>query len=191
MTVTVTVSGEGISFEREISESTAPQIMETAMDEDMEDGKVVTVSLSGEGMSFERETSELVGLQVMEVSITNGSREVTTSASEGDTEEQSGLPDSFFNRLTDRQEAFVRILLEADDWMLNEDIRQKMEEEYGLSSGGGQAIAGILSGFTRKYGKDFSDSLVENRWTGDQVKYRLNRDSDYEKELREGLNETE
>jgi uncharacterized protein with ParB-like and HNH nuclease domain len=97
------------------------------------------------------------------------------------------LPDNFFRRLTNRQEAFIRILLEADGWVLNEDIRQKMEEEYNLSSGGGQAMAGILSGFTRKYNKDFRDRLIANQWAGSQVKYRLNPESEFEAELRERL----
>lgn len=97
------------------------------------------------------------------------------------------LPDNFFRRLTNRQEAFIRILLEADDWVLNADIRQKMEDEYDLSSGGGQAMAGILSGFTRKYDKHFTWTLLDNQWTGNQVKYRLNPESGFESELRERL----
>lgn len=62
-----------------------------------------------------------------------------------------------------------------------------MDKDYGLSSGGGQAISGILSGFTRKYGKDFTNSLVESRWTGSQIEYRLNTDTGYKNELLERL----
>jgi len=99
--------------------------------------------------------------------------------------EYDSLPDSFFRRLTNRQEAFVRILLDNGGWMLNGDIRQRMEDEYDLSTGGGQAISGILSGFTRKYSEDFTYTLVDYEWMGDQMQYRLNPESGYLDELRE------
>lgn len=110
----------------------------------------------------------------------------STSEDSGDVE-YDGLPDSFFRRLTNRQEAFIRILLDSGDWMLNEDIRQRMEDEYDLSTGGGQAISGILSGFTRKYSEDFTYTLVDYEWMGNQMEYRLNPDSGYLDELRERL----
>ena len=106
---------------------------------------------------------------------------------ESDDVEYDSLPDSFFRRLTNRQEAFIRILLDRGDWMLNEDIRQQMEDEYDLSTGGGQAISGILSGFTRKYSKNFTYSLVDYQWVGDQMQYRLNTESGYIDELRDRL----
>ena len=106
---------------------------------------------------------------------------------EFDDVEYDSLPDSFFRRLTNRQEAFIRILLDRGDWMLNEDIRQQMEDEYDLSTGGGQAISGILSGFTRKYSKNFTYSLVDYQWVGDQMQYRLNTESGYIDELRDRL----
>ncbi len=109
------------------------------------------------------------------------------TSEESDEVEYDSLPDSFFRRLTNRQEAFIRILLDRSDWMLNEDIRQQMEDEYDLSTGGGQAISGILSGFTRKYSKDFTYSLVDYQWVGDQMQYRLHPDSGYIDELRERL----
>lgn len=185
MAVNLTISGEGISFERELPVGEAPRVMDIAVNEEADDGGL-SLTMSGEGISFERSISQSAGVQIIEAALLNddGSSGEDSKGPAGD-----DLPESFFNRLTSRQEAFVRILLKADDWMLNEDIRQKMEEEYGLSSKGGQAIAGILSGFTRKYGKDFRKGLVDARWTGDQVKYRLNRDSGWEDELRAGLDD--
>lgn len=108
----------------------------------------------------------------------------SSASSTPDHNEYDTLPDSFFRRLTNRQEAFVRILLDEEDWMLNEDIRTRMEDEYGLSTGGGQAISGILAGFTRKYSKNFTYSLVDYEWLGDQMEYRLHPDSGYIEELR-------
>lgn len=154
MTVTITLSGEGISFEREISESTALRVMEVSMN----DGQL------------EEESSE-------------GSEESEDQTYEDLAEETTGLPDDFFDRLTDRQEAYVRVLLDADDWVTNETIRERMEKEYGLSTGGSQGISGIRSGFTRKYGDDFD--LDERNWIGTQNEYRLN--SNYVEELQQNL----
>jgi hypothetical protein len=111
----------------------------------------------------------------------------STTSEESDDVEYDSIPDNFFRRLTNRQEAFIRILLDRGDWMLSEDIHRRLEDEYGLSTGGGQAISGILSGFTRNYNKDFTDTLVDGRWTGNQMEYRLNTDSGYMDKLREGL----
>jgi hypothetical protein len=71
--------------------------------------------------------------------------------------------------------------------MMNEDVRQRMEDEYGLATGGGQAISGILSGFTRKYSEDFTYRLIDYEWMGDQMQYRLYPDSGYIDELRKRL----
>lgn len=149
----------------------------------------VNITLSGEGISFEREISERTALRVMEVSMNDGEiGEQPPQEAAGETsEEASGrftdLPNDFFDRLTDRQEAYVRVLLDADDWVTNEDIRTRMEEEYGLSTGGPQGISGIRSGITRKYGDEFD--LDEQHWRGNQNEYRLN--PDHIEELRENL----
>ncbi|EMA19246.1 DUF262 domain-containing protein [Haloarcula argentinensis] len=111
-----------------------------------------------------------------------------SSTDEGsDDVEYDSLPDSFFRRLTNRQEAFIRVLLEENDWIVNQEIRQRMENEYDLSSGGSRAVSGILSGFTRKYSNGFTWNLVNYRTTGRGTEYRLNPDSGYIEELRERL----
>ena len=111
----------------------------------------------------------------------------SSTANGSDDVEYENVPDSFFRRLTSRQEAFIRILLDNGGWMLNEDVRQRMEDDYDLSTGGGQAISGILSGFTRKYSEDFTYRLIDYEWMGDQMQYRLHPDSGYLDELRERL----
>jgi hypothetical protein len=95
------------------------------------------------------------------------------------------LPASFFRRLTERQEAVVRILLEDGGTLLNTEIRQRMEDEYGLATGGGQALGRVLAGLTTKYGKHFTKRLILDEWTGEQVQYQLNPESGYVGELRE------
>jgi len=109
-----------------------------------------------------------------------------TSDGSGDVAYDS-LPDSFFRRLTHRQDAFIRILLDGGEWMLNQEVRQRMEDEYDIPTGSGQAMSGILSGFTRKYSKDFTYTIIDCDWMGDQMQYRLDPDSGYIDELRERL----
>jgi hypothetical protein len=132
--------------------------------------KVVDFALEGWGITSEPQPSG-------ESATDEGSDDV----------EYDSLPNSFFRRLTNRQEAFIRILLDNGGWMLNEDVRQRMEDEYDLATGGGQAISGILSGFTRKYSEDFTYILVDYEWIGDQMQYRLHPDSGCINELRERL----
>lgn len=144
----------------------------------------VTAKLDGEGIEVERKISERKALKILEIIFEDEDRNDNEEdlESRARTEEEfETLPDSFFSRLTDRQEAYVRILLEAEDWVSNEEVRRRLEEDFGLNSGGPQAIAGIRSGFTRKYGKGFS--IDERDWMGDQNQYRLNEQ--YRSEIEE------
>ncbi|MDY6775198.1 MAG: HNH endonuclease family protein [Halobacteria archaeon] len=106
-----------------------------------------------------------------------------------DADEGRELPDGFFKDLSDLQEAFLRVLLEEDGWSLNEEIRQRIEQKHGLRvSDRGQALAGITSGFTRKYGNDFTwRELLDYRHPDDQFEFRLSPNSGYIEELREKL----
>lgn len=148
----------------------------------------VTVNVSGEGMSFERVISEDAAIDVIEMAITNGHQtrhESDEDEDTSDTEEFDGLPDDFFRRLTDSQEAMIKVLLENEGWVLNGELRRQMGEQYDEAIDSGPALSGVLAGLSRKYGKDFRNDLIEGSWTGDEVKFRLNRD--YEEDLREGL----
>ncbi|PSP37982.1 hypothetical protein BRC71_08400 [Halobacteriales archaeon QH_7_65_31] len=156
MTVTAKLDGEGIEVEREISEAKAVRIMEIIFDD--ENAKV-----------SEEDSQEL------------GESSYSSEDSPKPEEEYETLPDSFFSRLTRRQKAYVEILLEAGDWVSNEEIRRRLEDNYDLSCGGPQAISGIRSGFTRKYGKEFN--VDERDWMGDQNQYRLNEQ--YREEIEE------
>lgn len=160
----MTVTGEGISIEREVSEGTALKIMEVAMDDEIgDDDTEVTVTLSGEGMEFDRDVSETTGVEVIDAAVHEGSRTVT--APEGG-EDDTGLPDNFFDRLSKKQRVMLEILLEADgEWMRGTDIRQKMREEYDMDVGkSGRATAGIIAGLTRKYDEEFRREVIPGRW---------------------------
>jgi hypothetical protein len=156
MTVTTKLDGEGIAVEREISEAKAVRIM---------------------GIIFDDENSESSEEGSQELNDASESSEDSAEARE----EYETLPDSFFNRLTRRQKAYVEILVEAGDWLSNEEIRRQLEDDYDLNCGGPQAISGIRSGFTRKYGKGFS--VDERDWMGDQNQYQLNEQ--YREEIEE------
>ena len=138
MTITVTLSGDGIDFEREVTEAQAADI--------------VGIALKGELAPTDAETDE---------------EEVSE-----DSEATSELPESFVSRLSRKQEAYVRTLLDADDWLTNAAVRERMADERDVETGGPQSISGIRAGFTRKYGDGFD--VDEQRWTGEQNEYRLN-----------------
>lgn len=140
----------------------------------------VTVNLSGEGIEFEREVSENTALKLMELSINNGadSDEVMDAIladnedRDTDEEEAGALPSNFFNRLSKKQRAMIKVLLNADGQITSSELRQRMEDEHDVGTGGGRALAGILAGFTRKYGDDFD--LVTVNWGDGQGLYQLN-----------------
>jgi hypothetical protein len=131
---------------------------------------MVELSLTGEGISFNREIPENVALEVMNIVISNGTNESGAERVE-EADGTAGLPTSFFERLTSGQDAFVRVLLDDGGWVSSEDLRKRMERDYGHSTGGPQALAGIRAGFTRKYGDDLN--LVDRHWMGDQNEYKL------------------
>lgn len=188
MTPSVSINGDGITVNREVSDQTAPQIIQTAMSADSSEEKEVTVNLSGEGMSFEQSIPEESAIEVIEMVIKNGHQSQFEGEEDGGTvytEDFNGLPDNFISRLTSSQEAMIRVLLETDGWILNEELRRQMDEQFGKTIESGPALSGVLAGLSRKHGKDFRRHLIEGDWVGDEVRFRLNRD--YEQELREGL----
>lgn len=135
---------------------------------------------------IEEREEKIVGFALEEWDIEPAEHDIEMSE-DSDSPSYDSLPDSFFTRLTDRQDALVRILLEEDGWVPKEDISRRMETEYDFSSVGPRAIPAALSGFTRKYSQDFTWDLFDYRRTSDGVEYRLNPDSGYVDELRERL----
>jgi len=188
MTVTMEVTGEDLAFEREISESTALKIMETAIGDDAESGEGrITVSLSGEGIGFDKEVSETSGVKLMDVAVHEGAH--TLSAEGSDSE---GLPEDFFDRLSKKQRVMLEVLLDADgEWLKGKEIRRRMREDYDVDVGqSGRASAGIIAGLTRKYGEELRRAVIEGRWADDTQQNAEHRIGDkYKEEIREGINE--
>jgi hypothetical protein len=155
----------------------------------------VTVSLSGDGIEFERDVPENVALKILELSMSNGASTTKVdgdedAVDEDDVEEgneddqRDALPDNFFSRLSSKQEALLQVLLESDERISSTELRQRMEDEHGKSVGGGRGLAGILAGFTRKYGGDFDLVIVD--WGDYEGIYYLNPDRpEYIAELEE------
>lgn len=146
----------------------------------------VNLNMSGEGIEFNREVSESTALRIMELSM----NEESASREDGGfvDGEPEALPRNFFNRLSSKQRALIKVLLEVDGQLTSTELRQRMSSEYGVETGGGRALAGILAGFTRKYGEDFD--LVEVNWGDGEGLYRLNPDRpEYIEELEEHFDE--
>ncbi|NHN49497.1 hypothetical protein G9464_18160 [Halostella sp. JP-L12] len=136
----------------------------------------ITVTLSGDGIDFEREVNEAQAADIVMVALTGDTGGDDAATDDEPEDENSGaaseLPESFVSRLSRKQEAYVRTLLDADGWLTNEAVRERMADERGVETGGPQSISGIRAGFTRKYGDGFD--VDEQRWTGEQNEYRLN-----------------
>ena len=161
------------------------------VDINMEWTMTVTVHISGEGIEFEREVPESVGLQIMELSISDGADADDAPedvAADEEEEEHSALPSNFFNRLSDKQEAMTRVLLNADEQLTSTELRRRISDEYNEEIGGGRGLAGIIAGFTRKYGDDFD--LIKVDWGDGEGLYQLNPDRpEYIAELEEYFGE--
>lgn len=161
----------------------------------MRHAMVVDIHLSGEGIEFEREVSEDTALRIMEISMSNGATAEETQGeqeveepTEAGEDETSDLPDSFFSRLSDKQEALLRVLNDSDEPISSSDLQRRMEEEYDETVGGGRGVAGILQGFTKKYGDDFE--VVRIEWGDHEGYYQLNPDRpEYIKEIKEYFND--
>ncbi|WP_435185115.1 DUF262 domain-containing protein [Halobellus sp. EA9] len=105
-------------------------------------------------------------------------------------EEVAGhVPSDFFERLTAKQDSFLRILWSEDDWVRNEEILRRMEEEYGLSTNGSGTTSGLLAGLTRKHSEEFRRSIIKANWADNQYQFRLNLDDEQEQIFTEAFGE--
>lgn len=136
----------------------------------------VTVNLSGEGIEFEREISENTAIRIMQLSITDNGRSDESNVTDADTPDidTESLPDDFFRRLSSKQKAMLRVLADSKEPLTSTELRRRMHVTYDIETSGGRALAGILAGFTRKYGDTFE--LVSVDWGDGEGLYRLNPD---------------
>jgi hypothetical protein len=104
------------------------------------------------------------------------------------------LPNDFFERLSLKKDALLRVLLDADEeWVRGVDIRQQMREDYGLSVPEHPgALAIHLGHYTQRYSEGFRRDLIPGRWEDSSrthAEFRIGEK--YEDELREWFNRQE
>jgi hypothetical protein len=146
------LNGEWIQAEKDVPDATGRNIIKMAIESDYDGEHSVSLSVVGDGSTFESQLSP---------SQASAYVDMVASLGENDDGEQNSLPDDFFDRLSTRQRIFLKILLKSDGAATGPEIREKMRTEYGQEvSDSGSGTAGIISGFTRKYGKDFRQELI-------------------------------
>lgn len=105
--------------------------------------------------------------------------------------EDGTLPSDFFERLSPKKEAMLKVLLDADgEWIRGVDIREKMREEHGLSVPHHPgAVAIHLSHLTQWYSENFRRDVIPGRWEDNSrthAEFRIGEK--YEDELRDWFN---
>lgn len=163
----MTITGEGISIDRDVAEQTAVEILELVLTDTTEAaGESVTVSLQGDGMDINRDVPETTAVKIANLTVQDGSATSNRDESAEGEVASDGLPADFFNRLSNRQRIMLEILIDADGgWMRGTDIRQVMRDEYDMEvPEGGRATAGIIAGLTRKYDEEFRREVIPGRW---------------------------
>lgn len=80
MTVTVRISGDGLSFSQEVSSNEAVQLLKVGLEGETTDGDGMNVSLRNEHMDFEKDVPSTTGMRMMQLVV--GSEE-TDEAKKG------------------------------------------------------------------------------------------------------------
>lgn len=146
------IDGEWISVERGVTDEVGQDIISMAVSTADDDGNRVSLSVTGDESSYTGTLSESQIPDYIEL--------VTQEEVDEDTND-GALPEGFFDRLTTRQRAFLEIILDRDEPVTGPDIRDEMRTEYDIDvADSGSGTAGIISGFTRKYGKEFRGDLI-------------------------------
>lgn len=175
------LEGAWIRVERSVSDEAGQDIISLAVRTGGNGTGSVSLSVSGDESSYNGTLTESRIPEYIEI--------VTDDEADDDTRGDS-LPDDFFDRLSQRQRIFLKILLEHDEPVPGPEIRDEMRNKYDQDvADSGSGTAGIISGITRKYSKDFRNDLLQGtvshhndegsrifeHWIGDK----------YEEELRD------
>ncbi len=100
---------------------------------------------------------------------------------------KGNFPPDFFDRLTAKQEAMLRVLYDAEEAVQTDELIRRMESEYGETVDGSNGLSGILAGLTSKHSKEFRRSIMSARWVGDQFEWWLTLDDEQERVFTERL----
>lgn len=100
------------------------------------------------------------------------------------------VPAEFFDRLTEKQEAFLRILWEAEEPVSTSKILRRMEDEYNLETSGSSTTSGLLAGMTRKFPSGYRRSIMTANWVENEYEFSLTLDSEQREQFAEAFGET-
>ena len=139
--------------------------------------------------AIENRTDQLIEFTLAEWSITPPTTETSTSNVEGDFD--GYVPAGFFDQLTRKQEAFVRILWDADEPVGTSEILRQMEEDYNLETKGSSTSSGLLAGMTRKFPSGYRRSIMTADWAGTEYEFSLVLDTEQQKQFTKALGDPE
>ena len=149
------LEADWIQVTRTVPDDVGQSVIKMAVDASTNNETAPFVSVTGNDSSYESRIAE---------SQVSTYVEMVSELEDGEDSQQKTLPEDFFERLSTRQEIFLEILAKSDQPVTGPDIRNKMRSEYDQEvSDSGSGTAGIISGFTRKYGTDFRDGLIIGR----------------------------
>ena len=83
------------------------------------------------------------------------------------------FPSDFFDRLTTKQEALLRVLYEAEEPLLTDEIIERIETDYDETVDGSSGVSGILAGISMKHTKEYRRSIMSARWNSGNSQYEF------------------
>jgi len=113
--------------------------------------------------------------------------EIDEADAEVSEEFEGYFPPDFFDRLTAKQEAMLRVLYDTEGTIQTDELIRRMESEYGETVDGSNGLSGILAGLTSKHSKEFRRSIMSARWVGNQFEWWLTLDEEQERIFTEQL----
>jgi hypothetical protein len=152
----ITIEDDWIHAERQVTTENGNKIIRKSTKTEVDGSDPVSLNVNGDDSSFEAKVPESQLPSLFEM--------MTGDSGEENAEQEDSLPDEFFEQLSSRQEILLKILMKHDEPITGPDIRDEMRTEYGQEvSDSGSGIAGINSGITRKYSKNFRSDLIQGR----------------------------
>lgn len=179
------LKGEWIRAERTVTTEDGNYLIGKAVENEVNESDSASLNVIGDDLSFEGKVPESQIPSVIEKMI--------SEPPDGSAEQEDSLPAEFFEQLSARQRILIKILLEHDGRVTGPDIRDEMRTQYDQEvSHSGSGTAGIISGITRKYGKEFRNDLIQGTVShhndeGSRV-YEFWIGEKYEEELRDQFN---
>lgn len=150
----ISIEDNWIKAERQVPNEDGNGAIKETIETDVDGSDPVSINVNGNDSSFEG--------KVPESQIPSVIGKMITESGEENAEQEDSLPPEFFEKLSVRQKIFLKILMKHDEPITGPDIRDEMRTEFDQEvSDSGSGIAGIISGLTRKYSKNFRSELIQ------------------------------